>query len=266
MNTNHPADPAVLHCLAREVATLLAERHGRWRVRGGPRDESTSIVLQDRRRSLRLTATADGVALQRLAGAGELLETVVPHRHAGARAVAAAIARSHLHQSCEPGDPGGRTVAELATAAAVAEALAKRVGQRGQVAAFVRDRWHVVSWERGPVRGEVRIDGPGRVQVAADGVRFPKLVRAFEVALPPADGEPSVLARPDAASTLLRRFPELRYDPRPDGDLLFLGPGTGPVTCSVQVPDRARPTRATRGMLTVECPVDLALMILEVLT
>ncbi|MFD9690164.1 hypothetical protein ACFWXO_30900 [Kitasatospora sp. NPDC059088] len=264
MNENHPA---ALHRLAHEAGSLLPERHGRWRARVGPRNEGTSAVLQDRRRSLRLTVTADGVTLKSLAGTGEALETAVPHRHASARAVAATIARSHLHQPHESeGDPGGKAVAELVTAAAVAEALAKQVGRRGRVAAAVRDRWHVVSWERGLVRGEVRIDDPGRVQVEADGVRFPKLVRAFEVAFPLADAEPSVLARPDAASTLLRRFPELWHDPRPDGDLLLLGPGTGPVTCSVQVPDRARPTRATRGMLTVECPVDLALMILEVLT
>ncbi len=262
----------IVGSLVRSAASLLPVRDGRWRATtltvadGHP----LKLELSDRTRRVTVTVTDTEVVIQG-GDAASSPETRMPIRFASARNLAAGVARSHLRTALpDPESDDAQAVVELAAFGTVATAVARIGADRRDwsVEAYRSDGAQFVAWKRGAGTrwsGYVRIDGPSRVQLYVEGVRHPKIVELLGLALPPADAEPIVLARPDASTVLLRAFPALHHEPSPEKDDMLLGPGMGPVTVAVQIPPNSRPTRSTRMILTLECDVDLALMVLDAL-
>ncbi|MFJ1757596.1 hypothetical protein [Kitasatospora sp. NPDC088134] len=258
--------------LAREAASLLPARDGRWRT--GPLSDGGGlpdrIELRDNNRWVTLSLAEESVSI-RGGGSPSAPVTELPHRFAGARDLAAAIARDHLRMlPLDPESDDHRARAELAALGAVSSTVARLAAARSDwsVSAERVDRFQYIRWERGAGSACVRIDDAHQVQLYVEGVRYPKLVDALALALPPADPTPVLLARPGASTVLVSAFPALWHDPAQSStgpDDVLLGPGSGSVTVAVQIPPKAKPTRSHRAILTLECDLDLALMVMDVL-
>ncbi|MFB7674057.1 hypothetical protein ACFC26_21860 [Kitasatospora purpeofusca] len=267
--TAHDRHLPAFGALTQNAARLLPLRNGRWReaVVTVDDDRPHTIELRDRNRRVTVTCAEEHLVI-RGGGAPSTPVTQLPLRFASARNLAAAIARDHLRQpipapeSAEHGSPE-----ELAALGALSTAVARLTsGRTGWLTNVYRgELGYITSWGRSGRRGEARVDGPERVQLYLEGVRFPKLVEALSVALPPADARPVIRARPSASTVLLSAYPVLWHEPGSEPDDMLLGSGTGSVTVSVQIPPTAKPTRGSRTILTLECDLDLALMVLALL-
>ncbi|MEU3497556.1 hypothetical protein ABZ747_29200 [Kitasatospora cineracea] len=258
----------VLRALAARTICHLPATCGPWRITDVPGQSAATVAIEDETRRVLLTAEDQALTVRArpVNGTTAPAATTLTREDATGRTIALAIARSHLGpQHPAPLDQAQRDRQELRAVGAVTAIIP---GRAAEVTVAHTGRWHTAGWKHRGRGFRVRVDGPQRVQTEISGLPLDALSVALETALPPSG--PAGLPGADgcAASWLINRHPALWHDPLSSSsgpDDVLLGPGCGPVTVAVQVPD-VPPTDHARGILTVEADLDLALMVLAALS
>ncbi|MFE0461849.1 hypothetical protein ACFW1A_21635 [Kitasatospora sp. NPDC058965] len=266
--THPPLSADDLRTLAAHTIAHLPVLHGPWRITEAPRQPGTAVAVEDESRRVLLTVDGQVLAIRPwpVNGTTAPAATPVGRKDPTGRTTALAIARNHLGpQHPAPLNGAQREQQELRAVDAVTAIIPAGVAD---MAVSRTGRWYTVGWKRRGLTFRVRVDGPQRVQAEVDGLPLDVLSAALGTVLPPSAPAKPPGADGCAASWLINRHPALWYDPLSSAsgpDDVLLGPGSGPVTVAVQVPD-APPTDRARGILTVEADLDLALMVLAALS